>query len=151
MKNAKDLSQAGRFGTVGMEIVLSILLGLWIGSKLDDWLGTSPWMAVLWFGFGCVAAGRAVHRTWKDMQAAAKREEAEQGNPTPAFPDEKSLAWKREEERERKRRLDSEASERPEGEEDSAAEEAPDRVPVEGAPGKDSEDESDSSPEKHDG
>lgn len=88
----------GSYGTIGLEIVLSILLGLWIGTYLDDRFGTSPWMAVVWFFFGCGAAVKAVHRGWKDMQAAAKREEAEEGNPAPAFPDDTSLRWKREEE-----------------------------------------------------
>jgi ATP synthase protein I len=104
MKNAGQYKAIGAYGTVGLEIVLSILLGLWIGTKMDGWLGTSPWMAVLWFSFGCGAAIKAVHRSWKEMQAAAKREEAEQGNPEPLFPDDKSLAWQREAELEKKRR-----------------------------------------------
>ena len=28
--------------------------------KIDEKLGTAPWMAVLWFFFGCAAAGRSV-------------------------------------------------------------------------------------------
>lgn len=98
MKKAAQYRGLGAFGTLGLEIVLSVLLGLWIGTKLDEWLGTSPWMAVLWFAFGCAAAVKAVHRSWKDMQAAAKREEAEEGNPAPQFPDEKTKQWQREEE-----------------------------------------------------
>lgn len=98
MKNAAQYKSLGAYGTIGLEIVLSILLGLWLGTKLDAWLGTAPWMAVLWFVFGCAAAVKAVHRSWKDMQAAAKREEAEEGNPAPQFPDETVKKWKREEE-----------------------------------------------------
>lgn len=97
MQNAKDMKVLGGYGTVGLEVVLSILFGLWLGTKLDDWLGTKPYMAVIWFGFGCAAAGRSIYRTWKSMQAAAKREEAEEGNPAQLFPDAKSLAWQREE------------------------------------------------------
>lgn len=104
MRNAKDLKGIGRYGTVGLEMVLSILFGLFIGTKLDGWLGTSPWMAVVWFGFGCAAAGRAVHRAWKGMQADAKREESEEGNPAQQFPDEKTRAWEREERRARRER-----------------------------------------------
>ena len=99
MQNAKDLKVLGGYGTIGLEVVLSILFGLWIGTKLDEWLGTRPWMAVVWFGFGCVAAGRSIYRSWKTMQAAAKKEEQEEGNPPPLFPDERSLAWQREEAR----------------------------------------------------
>lgn len=99
MQNAKDLKALGGYGTIGLEVVLSILFGLWIGTKLDDWLGTAPYMAVIWFAFGCAAAGRSIYRSWKTMQAAAKKEEQEEGNPAPLFPDEKSLAWQREEAR----------------------------------------------------
>ena len=98
MKNAAQYKTLGAYGTIGLEIVLSILIGLWLGTKLDAWLGTAPWMAVLWFGFGCAAAVKAVHRSWKDMQAAAKREEAEEGNPAQQFPDPTVQKWKREEE-----------------------------------------------------
>jgi ATP synthase protein I len=98
MKNAAQYKSLGAYGTIGLEIVLSILVGLWIGTKLDAWLGTTPWMAVAWFGLGCAAAGKAVYRSWKQMQAAAKREEAEEGNPAQQFPDEKAMKWKREEE-----------------------------------------------------
>ncbi len=104
MKNAAQYKTLGAYGTIGLEIVLSILLGLWFGTWLDKWLGTAPWMAVVWFGFGCAAAGRAVYRSWKDMQAAAKREEAEEGNPAQQFPDEAMQRWKHEEERAAKSR-----------------------------------------------
>jgi len=104
MKNAKNLKGMGQYGTVGLEMVLSVLFGLFIGIKLDGWLGTSPWLAVVWFGFGCAAAGKSVHRAWKGMQADAKREEAEQGNPLPLFPDEKERAWEQKEKKEREER-----------------------------------------------
>lgn len=96
---ASNMRGLGQFGTVGMEMVLSVLAGLWIGYKIDGWLHTDPWFTVIWFFFGCGAAAKAVHRAWKDMQREAKREEAIEGNPIPAFPDEKALAWQREEER----------------------------------------------------
>lgn len=97
MRSAKNMKMMGSYGTIGLEIVLSVLLGLFGGMKLDGWLHTSPWMTLLGFGFGCAAGGRAVYRSWKDMQAAAKREEAEEGNPAQLFPDDKSVEWKREE------------------------------------------------------
>jgi len=107
MKTTRAFKGMGSYGTIGIEIVLSILLGLFVGIKLDEWLHTAPWMSVLWFGFGCAAAGRSVYRSWKSMQAAAKREEAEEGNPAQAFPDDKTLAWKRQEEKEAREALES--------------------------------------------
>ena len=104
MNSAKNMKGLGQYGTIGLEMVLSILLGLFIGTKIDERLGTSPWMAVVWFGFGCAAAGRAVYRAWKGMQAEAKKEEAEEGNPAQLFPDDKSKAWEREERKAREER-----------------------------------------------
>jgi ATP synthase protein I len=75
----------GSYGTVGLEIVLSILLGLFIGQWLDSKLGTEPLFAIFWFFAGLAAGGKAIWRTWKDMQAEAAREEREQGNPAPRF------------------------------------------------------------------
>ena len=41
---------------VGTEIVASTVIGLGIGYMLDKWLGTRPWMLLLFFLFG-VGAG----------------------------------------------------------------------------------------------
>lgn len=37
-------------------MVAASFIGLFIGYKLDEWWGTSPWMTLLWLGFG-IAAG----------------------------------------------------------------------------------------------
>jgi ATP synthase protein I len=121
MRSVKEMKTMGSYGTIGLEIVLSVLLGLFIGMKLDDWLDTKPWLTILWFGFGCAAGGRAVYRSWKDMQAAAKREELEEGNPAQQFPDDKSSEWKREEEKEKKAREEAGKGRAPR--EDGAADE----------------------------
>ena len=41
---------------VGTEIVASTMIGLGLGYFLDKWLGTRPWLLILFFLFG-VAAG----------------------------------------------------------------------------------------------
>lgn len=86
----QDWKAVGSYGTVGLEVVLCILVGLFIGRWLDGKLGTDPYLSVLWFFFGLGAAGKAVFRAWKDMQAVAEREEREQGNPAPRFDDRKA-------------------------------------------------------------
>lgn len=75
----------GSYGTVGLELVISIVVGLYIGRWLDEKLGTEPVFSVIWFLFGVAAGGRSLWQTWKAMQADAAREEREQGNPTPLF------------------------------------------------------------------
>ncbi|MCA9643574.1 MAG: AtpZ/AtpI family protein [Polyangiaceae bacterium] len=58
----------GTVGTVGLEFVLSIAVGLWVGQKLDGWLGTGPWMTALWLVFGLVAGIRAIVRASAHLQ-----------------------------------------------------------------------------------
>ncbi|CAN98147.1 MULTISPECIES: AtpZ/AtpI family protein [Sorangium] len=86
----QDWKAVGSYGTVGLEVVLCMLVGLFIGRWLDGKLGTDPYLSVLWFFFGLGAAGKAVFRAWKEMQAVAEREEREQGNPAPRFDDRKA-------------------------------------------------------------
>lgn len=98
----KEMSN--RPGTVGMEIVLSIALPMLLGYWIDQRFGTSPIFMLVFFGFGCGAAGKAVYRAWKYMQEVAKREEAVEGNPPPQFPKEDEEAGvKRDSQREERR------------------------------------------------
>jgi len=75
----------GGYGTLGLEIVLSIALGFFAGRWLDGKLHTEPYLAVLGFFFGIGAAVKAIARTMKEMQAVAAQEEREEGNPAPLF------------------------------------------------------------------
>jgi F0F1-type ATP synthase assembly protein I len=72
-------------GTLGIEVVVSVLVGLFAGRFFDRWLGTRPYLSVLGFCFGVGAAVKAVFRAWKEMQAITRREEREHGNPAPVY------------------------------------------------------------------
>ena len=76
---------SGSYGTIGLELVLCILVGLFGGRWLDGKLGTEPWLAVVGFFFGLAAGAKAIHRGYKEMQQATLREEREEGNPAPRF------------------------------------------------------------------
>ena len=72
MNNAyRDL---GTVGTVGLELVLSILFGLGAGYWLDEKIGWKGPMMLVGFGFGLAAGIRAVLRAAKrmDEQSAAE-------------------------------------------------------------------------------
>jgi ATP synthase protein I len=50
------------YGTVGLEVVLSVLLGFLGGWWLDGRLGSGPWLTLLGLAYGVAAAARALYR-----------------------------------------------------------------------------------------
>jgi ATP synthase protein I len=68
---------AGAYSTLGLEIALSVILGLLIGQWLDEKFQTGGWQTALWFCFGVIAAGRALYRALKRANREAEREELE--------------------------------------------------------------------------
>jgi ATP synthase protein I len=82
MKNWKGV---GSFGTLGLEVVVAIVLGLLGGRWLDRKFDTAPYLALVGFFFGVATATKAILRAWKDMQRETEREEREEGNPAPLF------------------------------------------------------------------
>ena len=58
-----------RFSTVGLELGLAVIIGLLVGQYLDKWLGTDPWLLLLFLIFGMAAGFRSVFRLLKDMNA----------------------------------------------------------------------------------
>lgn len=70
--------QASRFGAVGLEMGIAVLIGLVGGQYLDDWLDTEP--VFLWIGFalGLGAAAKAIY----DAARSAKRMLSGNGTPS---------------------------------------------------------------------
>lgn len=64
----------GRYGSVGIELVLSLLVGLWLGHKGDEKFGTGPWLTLLGIVVGLYAGFRAL---WKVSQVMVKEAERE--------------------------------------------------------------------------
>lgn len=58
--------------SVGLEMGISVIIGVLIGMWLDSKLGTGPWLMLLWLAFGFAAGFRGVLR-------AVKREDREAG------------------------------------------------------------------------
>jgi ATP synthase protein I len=50
------LRQLARLSTIGISLVAATAIGLLIGYGLDRWLGTGPWLTMLFTLFG-IAAG----------------------------------------------------------------------------------------------
>jgi F0F1-type ATP synthase assembly protein I len=80
-----EYKAVGSWSTLGLEIVLSMLVGFFGGRWIDGKLGTDPWISIVGFFFGCAAAVRAIQRTLAEMKAVTAREEREHGNPAPLY------------------------------------------------------------------
>lgn len=64
----KTIKALGFLSTVGMSMVLAICLGALIGYYLDKWLGTSPWLLLVFLGFGVAAAFRNLFVMYKKAE-----------------------------------------------------------------------------------
>ena len=60
--------------SVGLELGLSVMIGLGFGYWLDTKVGTKPWMMLLFLVFGLVAGFRGVMRAVTRAERAAEAE-----------------------------------------------------------------------------
>jgi F0F1-type ATP synthase assembly protein I len=67
MKLRLDKSSA-RYSTVGLELVIAILVGGWLGQRADERFGTAPWLLVFGFVCGLYAGFRALFRAAEHMR-----------------------------------------------------------------------------------
>ncbi|RMG60944.1 MAG: AtpZ/AtpI family protein [Deltaproteobacteria bacterium] len=71
-KRGRLYREVGRYASLGLEMALSVIIGLAIGAFLDKRLGTGPWLTLLFLIFGFVAGFRSLIR-------AARRSQREMG------------------------------------------------------------------------
>ncbi len=64
------LSGLGDVGTMGTHLVVCTLVGLFLGYKLDQWLGTRPWFLIIFLLAGIVAGFKNIYVQAKRSQAA---------------------------------------------------------------------------------
>lgn len=55
-------------GTIGLQLVSATFIGLAMGYFLDQWLGTSPWLLIVFLLLGISAGFRDVYREAKRIQ-----------------------------------------------------------------------------------
>ncbi|MEW6721572.1 MAG: AtpZ/AtpI family protein [Thermodesulfobacteriota bacterium] len=76
--------ELGRYSALGFEMALSVVIGLGIGYYLDKWLGTAPWLMILWMGFGFAAGVRSLYRAAvRSVKEQEKEEEKEKERERP--------------------------------------------------------------------
>lgn len=57
----KLLLTLGTLSTIGISVVIAIAIGVYVGLKLDKWLGTEPWFFFIFLFFGIVAGFRNIY------------------------------------------------------------------------------------------
>jgi ATP synthase protein I len=76
--------ELGKYSALGLEMAISVVVGLGIGYYLDKWLGTAPWLMILWIGFGFAAGVRSLYRAAvRSGQDPEEREKDEDGRGIP--------------------------------------------------------------------
>ncbi|HSD89236.1 MAG TPA: AtpZ/AtpI family protein [Kofleriaceae bacterium] len=76
-RKTKRAYNALNASSVGLEMGLSVALGLLVGWYMDKWLGTQPWLMLLWLLLGLVAGFRGVFRAVSRAEKAAAAEDKE--------------------------------------------------------------------------
>lgn len=66
-----NLSGSGVVLRVGIELAGTLAVGVAIGWGLDRWLGTGPWLLVVFFFLGAAAGVLNVYRAVKNLGLAA--------------------------------------------------------------------------------
>ena len=63
MKEEKKrlIKSLGMISTMGISVVVAIAIGVYIGIKLDRWLGTAPWFFFIFLFFGIAAGFRNIY------------------------------------------------------------------------------------------
>jgi ATP synthase protein I len=65
---AKLIQQIASYSTLGLEMGLSVALGVGIGYYLDKWLHTEPWLLIVFLLLGVIAGFRSLYRAMKRLQ-----------------------------------------------------------------------------------
>jgi len=77
-RSGRQFYHALSASSVGLELGLSVVFGVLFGRWLDGKLGTTPWLMLVFLGFGLVAGFRsvlrAVHRADRAAEAEARRD-----------------------------------------------------------------------------
>jgi ATP synthase protein I len=74
----------GFLSGLGISMVAASLIGLAMGYYLDRWLGTAPWMTLLFLFFGIAAGFRNLFiLTRRELERQRREEQDQDPNPTP--------------------------------------------------------------------
>jgi ATP synthase protein I len=70
----KMFKQIASYSTLGLEMGLSVAVGVAIGYYLDKWLKTDPWFLLIFIFLGAVAGFRSLYRALKRLEREDKED-----------------------------------------------------------------------------
>jgi ATP synthase protein I len=73
--------ELGKYSALGLEMAISVVIGMAIGYYLDKWLGTSPWLTIVWIGLGFAAGVRSLYRSAVQSEKDLDKNEEEKRKP----------------------------------------------------------------------
>lgn len=66
MENKKKLfREIGRYGTIGLEMGIAVVIGILIGWWMDSLFHTKPWLTLVFMLFGVAAGFKGLFRVLK--------------------------------------------------------------------------------------
>jgi F0F1-type ATP synthase assembly protein I len=74
-KDRKLIRMLGVLSTVGLTLVFATVIGLYIGLKIDKWLGTSPWFTAVFLLLGLIGGFRNLFVYVKRSQKTLEEDE----------------------------------------------------------------------------
>jgi ATP synthase protein I len=78
-KSSGAMGLLGTVGTIGMQLVVATFIGLAMGYYLDEWLGTKPWLLIIFLLLGIVTGFRDVYREAMRLQRSSDEENSGPG------------------------------------------------------------------------
>ena len=73
--------ELGKYSALGLELAIAVIIGLAIGYYLDKWLGTGPWMTVVWLAIGFAAGLRSLFRAALRSEKDLEKDEEDKRKP----------------------------------------------------------------------
>jgi F0F1-type ATP synthase assembly protein I len=74
-KDRSLIRMLGVLSTVGLVLVFATVIGLYIGIKIDQWLGTSPWFTAIFFLLGLIGGFKNLFMYTKRSQEAFDKDD----------------------------------------------------------------------------
>ena len=66
---------------IAVDLVAALAVGVGLGWLLDTWLGTAPWLLLVFFCIGAAAGFLNVYRTYQELEKQARQRRAERRDP----------------------------------------------------------------------